>query len=59
MNHIYLLLNTGVYVDGSEQLTAGPQELLREVDSAKSFGLTHEFSFFLNENNVLQISFRF
>ena len=38
MNHIYLLLNIGVYVDGSEQLTAGPPELLREVDSAKIFG---------------------
>ena len=37
MNHIYLLLNRS-YVDGSEQLTAGPPELLREVDSAKRFG---------------------
>jgi hypothetical protein len=49
MNHI-------IYVDGSEQLTAGHTELL---DSAKVFGFMHEFSFFSNKNNVIQISFRF
>jgi len=46
-------------VDGSEQLTAGPTELLRVVDSAKFFGLMREFSLFLNENNVIQISLDF
>ena len=49
----------GIYFDGSEQLTAGPTELLREVDSAKGFGFMHEFSFFSNENYVIQITFRF
>ena len=63
MNHIYLLwifyLNRNLCRDGREQLTAGPTELLREVDSAKVFGFMHEFLFFSNENNVIQISFRF
>ena len=52
MNHIIFYLN-------SRWKTAGPPELLREVDSAKKIGFLYEFSFFLNENNVIQISFRF
>ena len=62
--YIYFAMDSiwiGIDVDGSEQLTVDCRTYgtVESSGFCQNFGLMREFSLFLNENNVIQISFRF